>query len=112
MNRRRIAEHMAAELEASRLAVTLAPALRGSGKVRVVESVNPSWYRRLCAVYARYRDRWQKPKTYIKRQHTLAALRRIADGDATGAYATRLVPLMQRVADDLRAEALSYRRTR
>ncbi len=108
MNRRAVALHMAAELEASRLEVTLITAKLGCGKVRVVVSENPRWYQKLCALYSRTRGRWRKLKTYIKRRETITALYRIARGLPCGVYAQRLKPLMREVERDWRAEGMKY----
>lgn len=95
---RDVAQVMAWELEGSRLRVSLAPCRRGRrhSRIRVVDEVNPGWYRRLCAEYeserARPRRR-QKPDTAIKGSHTLRALQEIASsGQARTEYAARLWP--------------------
>jgi hypothetical protein len=86
------------ELAATRLVVVLAPAKRGSACVRVVESQNPEWYRRLCSQHGSARRdlrRWRKHKTAIRRRETLRALERIAAGETRGVYVERLLPVIQ-----------------
>lgn len=86
------------ELKSTQLVVTLAPAKRGAGKVRVVMAENPKWYRDFCRTYTSYRQdlgRWRIHKTKIKRRETLRALTRIAKGETRGVYVGRLLPVIQ-----------------
>lgn len=92
-----VAKLMADELERSRLAVTLAPCWGRYGddgrKRRIVEDQNPTWYRRLCAMYQLNRSRprrKRKPDTLIKRRHTLRALDEIWGGRVETEYAQRV----------------------
>ncbi len=106
MNRRTIALHMAAELEASCLEVIL---MRdGTRCWRTAISSNPRWYQKFCARYTNVRRGYRKLKTYIKRRETIAALYRMAKGQPAGVYAERLKPLLREVDRDWRAEGLKY----
>lgn len=85
---------MLIELESSRLEVCLVPSPNPTHerKQRVAVTQNPEWYSRLCREFPR-RDRGgykAKPRTMIKRSHTLKALERMASGDFNGVYAERL----------------------
>lgn len=66
---------------------------------RVAVSQNPRWYRDFCAEFPRAGKPRKKPRTIIKRQHTLQTLNQIA---ATGAfitlYAERLEPYVREYA--------------
>lgn len=91
---------MQAELETSRLCVTLAPSLLGEGKIRVVDQHNPAWYSAFCEQYTAGRSKprkKQKHDTLIKRANTLNALGKIARGDGDGqggCYVSRLLPVV------------------
>lgn len=92
---------MLAELYASHLEVVKRRSPRG-GYVRVVTSVNCDWYRRFCAAYRSTRTRRNRAfDTMIRRQWTIAALRRIAAGATAGVYVERLLPFVE----DYRAAA-------
>jgi len=67
---------------------------RHGGYIRVPVSVNAKWYRRFCAMYETPRS--GKMRTFIKRCHTIAALRRIEAGNCSGVYAERLEPFLTR----------------
>jgi hypothetical protein len=77
------------ELEAGWLEVIKAPG-RDGGYVRVPISANAEWYRRFCRQYEVRRKRYPKPRTIIKRCHTIKALRRLMDGQKDGIYVDRL----------------------
>lgn len=92
-----------AELESSRLEVALVPTrwrMNEGGCIRVAVSKNATWYRRFCEQHLSARRRLNRSlDTKIKRQHTLRALQRIAEGKPTrGVYAERLRPFVQRRA--------------
>jgi len=80
------------ELESNRLEVVKVPSR--DGWKRVVCSANAQWYQRLCAAHARPRRRYPKIRTYIKRQLTVAALRRMLAGDRDTVYARRILDLI------------------
>lgn len=65
------------------------------GYVRVPVSVNTEWYRRFCRQYLSVRRRYPKPRTLIRRCHTIKALERIAQGNLRGVYAERLGPFVE-----------------
>src|SRR5262249_22352957 len=85
------------DLREHRLEVVLVPsrdpdcALRG-GMIRAVQSKNPKWYSEFCERYptSRYRVRRHKSDTLIKRQHTLRALKMLAEGRNGTIYTERL----------------------
>ncbi len=113
MTLRALAFSMLQELEANRLDVALAPAQRGRGKVRVVVSSNPAWYRRLCREYPSTRVRRNQAfDTKIKRRETLRHLKCIATGvRCASVYHDRLVVAIQAVQrDDAAQEAYEARR--
>ena len=93
MNRQQAARRMLNELESSDLEVCEIPGSNG-GYIRVPISVNLQWYRRFCAQYQTTRRRHPKPRTIIRRCHTIAALRRIIAGNRSGVYAGRLISLI------------------
>lgn len=82
------------ELESSRLEVCKVPGREG-GYVRVCVSVNAEWYRGFCGDWVRpRRRRYRRPRTIIKRCHTVRALQRIVGGNPRGVYCERLLPLL------------------
>lgn len=100
-----VARLMADELESRRLSVTLVRCWGWYGdegrKRRVVEERNPSWYRRLCAMYQSGRTRprrSQKPDTLIKRRCVLRALDEIEGGAVETEYAQRVYEFVQQRA--------------
>jgi hypothetical protein len=101
MNQRSAALLLLEELESSWPETCKVPGRYG-GYIRVPVSTNCEWYRRLCRRYLSRRRRYPKPRTIIKRCHTIIALKRIAAGNQVGVYAERLRPfleeLMARVA--------------
>ncbi len=92
---RQTAAVMRAELEASRLCVTLAPCQRGraGNQIRTVDECNPAWYRQFCLEYPSGRKRGRKkPDTAIKRAGTLRGLAELERGEMHSVYAVRLFP--------------------
>ncbi len=78
------------ELEGQRLIICKIPTTRGS-YIRVVVSTNAFWYQRFCADYMSTRKRHPRPRTFIKRRETIAALKRMIHGDRTTEYAQRIL---------------------
>ena len=70
------------------------------GMIRAAESTNPDWYRRFAGQYmnvrGRGRKRMRRPRTFINRSDTIAALRRILAGKRSGVYAERLTDFIER----------------
>lgn len=90
---RRLALILLEELDSGYLEVVKVP-IEG-GYIRVAVSVNAQWYRAFCKQYLWSRSkRFPKPRTIIRRQHTRAALKRIAKGNCAGVYAERLLEFM------------------
>jgi|GEM_PF-2676617 len=89
-----IARHLFDELE-SHFPETCKVPGRFGGYVRVAVQQNCEWYRRLCRKHLASRKRYPKPRTIIRRCHTLAALKRIAAGNAEGVCAERLMPFIE-----------------
>ncbi len=104
---RETAELMRYDLLGRRLRVSLIRGGFGGAILRSVESRNPEWYRRFCAYYSpanrRKPRRRKKTDTYIKRAHTLRALKEIASGRNETEYAERLMPFVERVNRDFRS---------
>jgi len=72
------------------LEVAKFPSSRG-GYTRICISVNAAWYQEFCQSYTRARrGRFRRPRTFIKRQCTIEALRRMIGGNTSGVYAERL----------------------
>lgn len=88
------ARHLLDELEAGWLEVCMVSNLNG-GYIRVPISVNAEWYSRFCAQYLSRSKRFPKLRTMIRRQHTIAALKRIEQGNTRGVYAERLLPFIE-----------------
>lgn len=95
-------EQLLNELEASRLEVQLAPLnprLRNyneGGMKRVVVSVPPTWYRKLCREYPSSRGiRRGKFDTRIRRANVLSTLRVLSEGRTTP---SKYVPDLGRIA--------------
>lgn len=86
---RQIAWYMLDELLASRLEVVKV------GTLRAVQSENAGWYREFCAAFKQPRKKYPRPRTIIKRCHTVRALRRIVDGDSGTVYADRLMSFVE-----------------
>jgi hypothetical protein len=82
------------ELESGWLEVIKVPG-RDGGYVRVPTSVNAEWYQRFCRLYEQGRRRYPKPRTIIKRCHTIRALGRLVEGGSDGVYAERLAPFLE-----------------
>ena len=78
------------ELESSYPETMKVPGREG-GYVRVPVSVNAEWYRRFCRRYMTCYRRRPKPRTFIKRCHTIKALGRMLNGDMSTVYAKRLI---------------------
>lgn len=98
------AEMMLEELESERLVVSLVPAWGwmgdDGGRLRIVESHNPWWYREFCYDYEANRSRprrGRKPDTLIKRRCTLRALREIRGGGMPHAVRTASIALRTRL---------------
>ena len=72
---------------------------RHGGYIRVPVSVNACWYRRLCSRHKVGRRRYPKPRTIIKRCHTIKALHRIIAGNTDGVYAERLMPFVEEMQE-------------
>jgi hypothetical protein len=85
---------MLEELKAMRLEVIKLPSKEG-GYIRVAVSVNCNWYKELCSMYLRSYKRRPKPRTIIRRQHTVKALQRMLKGDKTTVYAQRILPIAE-----------------
>lgn len=87
-------ELMLADLEGNQLITVLVPQKRYTnegGMIRVNMSVNPSWYRSLCARHPSKRGtRRGKPDTVIRRQNILRALERMIAGQPGGIYGDEL----------------------
>lgn len=87
------------ELKASRLEVAKLPS-RG-GYRRVVVQQNAPWYQEFCAAHLHDRGTRggrhgrNRPRTYIKRRETIAALERMLSGRPAGVYQTRLLELAE-----------------
>ena len=90
------------DLLSSRLEVAKWPGRFGEGYVRGCISVNTEWYRKFCAQYPRrWSRKYPKPgRTNIKRQHTIAALKRIQAGEHHGIYAGRLLEFIHNWSGD------------
>lgn len=94
------ARQLLEELEAGWLEVAKIPSRRG-GYIRVPMSKNAEWYSRLCRTYeSATSKRFPKPRTIIKRCHTIAALRRLIDGRRDGEYYERLRPFIEDVLEE------------
>ena len=94
-----LAATLRADLDDRHLRVALVWTFFGNIGVRCVEEQNPRWYREFCARYspsrrAKMRTR-SKSDTYIKRAHTLRALRELASGRCRTIYAVRLLPFVE-----------------
>ncbi len=92
-----------AELESGYLEVCKVPSRHG-GYIRVPVSVNHEWYRRFCRMFLSRNRRYPRPRTLIRRCHTIEALRRIAAGNTNGVYAERLMPFITEKAELMREE--------
>lgn len=88
------ARHLLDELESGWLEVCKVPG-RNGGYIRVPVSVNAEWYTRFCRSCLSRSRRFSKLRTMIRRQHTIAALKRIMRGNAKGVYAERLMPFIE-----------------
>ncbi len=91
-------EDMLIELEASYFEVVLIPAPdpRHSGHmIRACQYANPKWYQEFCAMYVSCRGtgrkKMRRPRTIIKRADTIAALKRIQQGQTKGIMVERLL---------------------
>lgn len=104
MNEQQAAKYMLEELEAGRLEVAKVESQQG-GYVRVCVSVNCEWYKAFCRAYEGFgrNQRYKKPRTYIKRCHTIAALKRIMEGDIDSVYAARLEPFISEHIESMKA---------
>lgn len=58
---------------------------------RIAVSKNAEWYSAFCKKYLSTRKRYPKPRTFIKRNGTIAALRKIISGKTDGIYVSRLL---------------------
>lgn len=86
-------KRMLAELQGNRLVV--AKFRVEGGYIRAPVSWNAPWYQRLCGAHTASRRRYPKPRTIIRRQHTIVALRRMLRGDMTGVYAERILATIE-----------------
>ena len=86
---------MLIELESNSLDVVLVPSDKDANKLRAVQSQNAAWYRVFNNQFRSIRGRMKRARTYIKRDHTAAALRRIVAGDRRGVYADRLIAFIR-----------------
>lgn len=91
---RNTVRHLLDELEASSLVVCKVPSRKG-GYIRIPVSVNAEWYQHFCRKWMGTRRRYPKPRTIIKRCHTLRALRAIANGEQSGVYVERLMEFVE-----------------
>lgn len=94
------AAYMLDELEDRQLEVIKVPGYKG-GYIRAVICCNPDWYRQFCAAHVRIRNKYPRPRTYIKRCHTVRALNRIMTGNTAGIYAARLLPYIESYAREV-----------
>ncbi len=89
---------MLSELQGNRLEVALLERADEDGESRgnrlVVVSQNAGWYRVLCGNHLTTRRRYPKPRTVIRRVHTVRALKRMMSGDRTSVYAQRILDVM------------------
>jgi len=96
---RSVAAELLAELEAHRLVVIKFRTTHEGDETwrRAAISSNPRWYSRLCRREEKSRRRYPKPRTVVRRPHTLTALRRIVAGTADPAslYVRRLMPFIR-----------------
>lgn len=99
-------DFMLHEMRVRRLSVSLAPSripeiAASGGKIRIVESQNPKWYRDLCAEYEVNRSRPRNRKkhdTLIRRACVIKALESIRNGTGSGVYVDRVYPYIELVA--------------
>lgn len=64
---------------------------------RIATETNPEWYQDFCESYKNPRKKYSKIRTYIKRQHTMNALKRIISGcvSESSQYVQRLIPFIE-----------------
>ncbi len=97
-----IFQWMLEELEGSYPVTVKVPSQQG-GYIRVPVSKNPEWYSELCKRHIKQRvTRFRKPRTIIKRRDTLAALRRLIEGDDSGVYAERILEVANEFASAIK----------
>ena len=93
-------EYMLEYLERSYLEV----AVNQENCTRITVNRNTEWYRDFCAAYQNYSwvyrggkrvKRKKRYRTIIKRCWTIAALKRMIDGNFKGVYATRLMEFIE-----------------
>jgi hypothetical protein len=89
-----VLQYMLDELE-SRYPETIKVPTDSGGYVRVPVQQNAEWYRYLCRRNTVSRRRYPKPRTIIRRCHTIAALRRMLRGDRETVYAQRILDVME-----------------
>jgi hypothetical protein len=105
-----VAREMLAELEANYLHVAKVPI--PNGYKRVVVSFNAWWYRDFCGDWLRDRGgRYRKPRTMIRRQHTIRAMKEIISGYCVTEYAKRLLPKVIKHAMEGRHDKNATRKT-
>lgn len=96
----RKSQQMLCELESNQLVTILVPSKRHDRRdwdhVRCNVSVNPPWYRRLCAANISKRGtRRGKPDTIVRRRETLKALDRLISGHPKGTvYEERILQML------------------
>lgn len=105
ITRRVAAKYMLEELEAGWLEVAKVVSQHG-GYIRICNSVNCEWYSRFCRAHEGFRRnrRWKKPRTFIKRCHTITALKRIIAGRMDSVYAERLEPFINEQIERMEVE--------
>lgn len=105
MDEQQAAKYMLDELESGWLEVAKVESQQG-GYVRVCVSVNCEWYSAFCRAHEGFRHnrRYKKPRTFIKRCHTIAALKRIVAGEVDSVYADRLKPFIDEQIESMGVE--------
>lgn len=93
-------EQMLNELESSQLQTVLVPSKRGLNEadhIRVNISINPLWYRQMCAANISKREtRRGKPDTIIRRHKTISILKRMIEGHSHNTmYGERILKAAQ-----------------
>ena len=82
------------ELESSYPETVKIPSQHG-GYIRVAVSKNAEWYSHFCRKHRGRNRRFPKPRTIIRRQHTIKALQRMIQGDRETTYAKRLMDFIR-----------------
>ena len=87
---REIAIAMLEELEGNYLEVIKIRKSDGTW-ARIAVSKNAEWYSAFCKKYLSTRRKYPRPRTFIKRNDTIKALRKIIRGETDGIYIDRLL---------------------